>query len=278
MGEDVQAFVIGQPIAHSRSPLIHRHWLKLAGVQGDYTAIDVASEGLGSFLTRVRGGEFVGGNVTIPHKEEVFKRVAAADTAATAIGAVNTLWTEAGKLIGGNTDAYGFAANLDARASEWRDATTALIIGAGGASRAVVKALRDAKIGKIMVANRTAERAGELALAFPGVKPVAFDQIEAVLGHADLLINTTSLGMGGYPRFELGLDALSDQTIVADIVYTPLVTPLLAKAGARGLKTVDGLGMLLHQAVPGFERWFGIRPKVTPELRQLIEADLGKKR
>lgn len=278
MADMTRAFVIGHPIAHSRSPMIHGHWLAAHGIAGDYRAIDVAPADLSAFLNRVRRGEFAGGNVTIPHKEAVFEAVARRDAAAGAIGAVNTLWLEKGELVGGNTDAYGFAANLDANAPEWRQTETALVLGAGGAARAVLHALREAGIGKITVANRSAARAGELALAFPGVKPAGLDQASALLARTDLLVNTTSLGMKGQPSLDLDLDALPDHAIVTDIVYAPLITPLLARAAARGLKTVDGLGMLLHQAVPGFERWFGVRPAVTPDLRALIVADLEAKR
>lgn len=278
MADAAHAFVIGHPIAHSRSPMIHGHWLAAHGLAGDYRAIDVAPADLSEFLQRVRRGEFAGGNVTIPHKETVFEAVSRRDAAAGAIGAVNTVWVEEGELVGGNTDAYGFAASLDAGAPQWRQAETALVLGAGGAARAVLHALREAGIGKVTVANRSAARAGELALAFPGVKPAGLDQTPALLAKTDLLINTTSLGMKGQPPLDLDLGVLPDHAIVTDIVYAPLVTPLLERAGARGLTTVDGLGMLLHQAVPGFERWFGVRPAVTPDLHALIVADLEAKR
>lgn len=278
MADAAHAFVIGHPIAHSRSPMIHGHWLAAHGLAGDYRAIDVAPADLPAFLQRVRRGEFAGGNVTIPHKEAVFEAVSRRDAAAGAIGAVNTVWVEEGELVGGNTDAYGFAASLDADAPEWRQAETALVLGAGGAARAVLHALREARIAKVTVANRSAARAGELALAFPGVRPAGLDQAQALLASTDLLINTTSLGMKGQPPLDLELDVLPDHAIVTDIVYAPLVTPLLARARARGLMTVDGLGMLLHQAVPGFERWFGVRPAVTPDLHALIVADLEAKR
>lgn len=278
MADTYRAFVIGHPIAHSRSPMIHGHWLKKHGINGAYDAIDVAPGDLEAFLDRLRAGEFVGGNVTIPHKEAIRQLVVRRDEAAEAIGAVNTLWLEDGEIVGGNTDAYGFAANLDANARGWRDADSALVLGAGGAARAVLHALRSAGIGKITVANRTAARAGDLALAFPGVKPAGFDKTRSLLARTDLLVNTTSLGMKGQPPLDLDLEALPGDAIVTDIVYAPLETPLLKKACHRGLATVDGLGMLLHQAVPGFERWFGVRPEVTGELRDLIVADLEAKR
>lgn len=278
MAETSRAFVIGHPIAHSRSPMIHRHWLGQHGIDGTYDAIDVAPDGLALFLERVRSGELVGGNVTIPHKERVFEAVDRRDDAAEAIGAVNTLWMEASELVGGNTDAYGFAANLDAGAPQWRDAGSALVLGAGGAARAVLHAFRSAGISKITVLNRTQARAGELALAFPGVEAAGLDAAQSLLPGTDLLVNTTSLGMKGQPPLDLDLDALPGGAIVTDIVYAPLETPLLKQANARGLKTVDGLGMLLHQAVPGFERWFGVRPEVSSDLRALVVADLEAKR
>ena len=278
MAERRQAFVIGHPIAHSRSPMIHGHWLKQHGIDGSYDAIDVNPTGLDAFLERLSSGEFVGGNVTIPHKEEVWRRVARRDEAAGAIGAVNTLWMEKDELVGGNTDAYGFAANLDAGAPRWRGAGSALVLGAGGAARAALHALRSARIGKITVANRTAERAGELALAFPGVKPAGLAAAQSLLSRTDILVNTTSLGMKGQPPLDLDLEVLGDDAIVTDIVYAPLETPLLKRARDRGLANVDGLGMLLHQAVPGFERWFGVRPEVSPDLRALVVADIEGKR
>ncbi len=274
MDEPKQAFVVGHPIAHSRSPMIHGYWLNKYGIEGSYEAVDVEPSNLAVFLDHMKSGEFVGGNVTIPHKESAFDAVARRDSAAEAIGAVNTLWMEAGELVGGNTDAYGFAASLDAGAAQWRGAGSALVLGAGGAARAILHALREAGIGKIIVANRNADRAGELALAFPGVKPAALDAAQSLLARTDILINTTSLGMNGQPPLNLDLEALGDDAIVTDIVYAPLETPLLKRAKKRGLASVDGLGMLLHQAVPGFERWFGVRPDVSPQLRALIVADI----
>lgn len=258
--------------------MIHGFWLNRHGIEGSYEAIDVEPANLAVFLDRMKSGEFVGGNVTIPHKESAFEAAVRRDGAAEAIGAVNTLWMEAGELVGGNTDAYGFAASLDAGAPLWRDAGSALVLGAGGAARAILHALRDAGIAKITVANRSADRAGELALAFPGVKPAALDTAQSLLARADILINTTSLGMKGQPPLDLDLETLGDDAIVTDIVYAPLETPLLKRAKERGLASVDGLGMLLHQAVPGFERWFGVRPDVSPEIRALIVADIEGRR
>ncbi|OQM73983.1 shikimate dehydrogenase [Manganibacter manganicus] len=274
-----RAFVIGHPIAHSRSPMIHGHWLKTLGLDGSYRAIDVAPQDLGAFLSSLAECGFAGGNVTIPHKEAAFAAVGRCDEAAEAIGAINTLWFEDGILCGGNTDAYGFAANLDARAPGWAANGPAVVLGAGGAARAVVHALKARGVADIRIANRTLARAESLAARFgAGISAHASGALADLLGDAGLLVNTTSLGMQGK---EGGGDLPADpallpaHALVTDIVYVPLETPLLAAARRRGLKTVDGLGMLLHQAVPGFERWFGHRPQVTAELRALIVADLG---
>ncbi len=273
MAEGPRAFVVGHPIAHSRSPLIHGHWLRTHGLAGSYERIDVAPADFSAFLTGLESAGLAGGNVTIPHKESAFALVERRDAAAEAIGAVNTVWLEAGRLCGANTDAYGFAANLDVGAPGWRDADAALVLGAGGAARAIVHALRQAGIARIVIANRARSRAEALADGF-GVESVAWDAIGGELVRSDLVVNTTSLGMAGKGVLDLDLDELRSTSIVTDIVYVPLETPLLAAARARGLRTVDGLGMLLHQAVPGFERWFGVRPQVDAALRAIILADL----
>ncbi|MGI6855616.1 shikimate dehydrogenase [Mesorhizobium sp. 1B3] len=274
-----RAFVCGHPIAHSRSPIIHSYWLDRYGIAGSYTAIDVAPERFADFLAGLGEAGLAGGNVTIPHKQAAFAAVSRRDAAADAIGAVNTVWFEDGILHGGNTDAYGFAANLDERAPGWVQSRSAVVVGAGGAARAVVHALIDRGVGDIRLANRTAGRAVELAARFSGrISAHATEALPEICADADLLINTTSLGMAG----DMGLPAdpawLPDHAIVNDLVYVPLETPLLAAAAARGLKAVDGLGMLLHQAVPGFELWFGRRPEVSPALRDRIVADLDRKK
>ena len=271
-----KAFVIGHPIAHSRSPLIHGQWLKEHAIDGSYDAIDVAPADLPAFFERLRRGEFAGGNVTIPHKEAVFALCDSVDPLATTIGAVNTLVVRDGKVHGTNTDYLGFLGNLDANAPGWSDGPNdALIIGAGGAARAVLVALRRRDGGKVHVLNRTLEKAQALVDEIDGpFEAHGFDAFPALARHIGLVVNTTSIGMHG-SRFDwLDLGLLAETTLVTDIVYTPLVTPLLADAEAHGLKTVDGLGMLLHQAVPGFEAWFGTRPSVTPALRALVQATL----
>lgn len=271
-----KAFVIGHPIAHSRSPLIHGTWLAEHGIDGRYDAIDVAPGALSGFFERLRSGEFAGGNVTIPHKEAVFALCDSVDPLATTIGAVNTLVVERGKVHGTNTDYLGFLGNLDAGAPGWSDGLeTAIVLGAGGASRAVLVALQSRGIGSIILLNRTRATADRLAAELPGNISVAeLDAFNNIAPAAGLVVNTTSIGMHG-SRFDgMNLRLLRPDALVTDIVYVPLETPLLADARALGLRTVDGLGMLLHQAVPGFEAWFGIRPSVNAALRARIEATL----
>lgn len=271
-----RAFVCGHPIAHSRSPKVHGYWLKRYGIAGSYDAIDVAPDGFPAFLAQLRAEGLAGSNVTIPHKENAFRLVERRDEAAEEIGAVNTLWFEDGKLWGSNTDSYGFAANLDQRAPGWDRTKIALVLGAGGASRAIVHALKARGFDDIRLLNRTVERAEELARVFgPKTSAHPFAAANALAGDAGLVVNTTSLGMhGADDALPIDVDRLPDAALVTDIVYVPLETPLLADAKALGLATVDGLGMLLHQAVPGFEAWFGVRPEVTAELREKIEATL----
>ncbi|TIO30135.1 MAG: shikimate dehydrogenase [Mesorhizobium sp.] len=270
-----RAFVTGHPIAHSRSPKIHRYWLEEYGIDGSYQAIDVRPEDFAAFLKSLGENGYRGGNVTIPHKEAAFALVERRDEAAEAIGAVNTLWLEDGVLWGGNTDALGFAGNLDEHAPGWAANGPAVVLGAGGASRAVIHALKDRGLNDIRIVNRTLARAEELADRFgAGVSAHGAGAVGELLSDAGLLINTTALGMHGNETLAADPAGLPGHAIVTDIVYVPLETPLLAAARARGLKTVDGLGMLLHQAVPGFERWFGKRPEVTPRLRRMIVADI----
>jgi len=270
------ACLIGWPAAHSRSPLIHHYWLRTLGIAGGYVIEAVPPDDLRDFVLRLSLRGFVGANVTIPHKEGVLE-LSTPDARAKAVGAANTLWFEDGELHATNTDVEGFINNLDASAPGWDAAEEALVLGAGGSARAVVFGLRERGIKRIHLANRTIARAETLAKEFgPNVQPVTWDGINDVLPRAKLLVNTTSLGMHGQPSLDVDVARLPEGTVVADLVYVPLVTPLLAAAKARGLKTADGLGMLLHQAVRGFELWFGRRPEVTAELRALVEADLTK--
>jgi shikimate dehydrogenase len=276
-----KAFIVGHPVKHSRSPLIHGHWLERYGLEGSYERIDVAPVNFADFLGSFGRNGFAGGNVTIPHKEAAFAGVERRTLRAERLGAVNTLWFENGVLWGDNTDVIGFMAHLDGSlGTGWeRDVDTALIIGAGGAARAVAAGLQDRPLKRILVANRTPSKARELVSGLKDGGPaaleaVAWEELGPALGRARLIVNTTSLGMAGQPPLLLDLDGAPADAVVADIVYVPLKTPLLAAAEARSLRTVDGLGMLLHQAAPGFARWFGVAPEVTPELRALIVADI----
>jgi shikimate dehydrogenase len=270
------ACLIGWPAAHSRSPLIHHYWLRNWGLEGGYNIEAVPPEGFAEFVLHLSTHGFVGANVTIPHKERALA-LSVPDARARAVGAANTLWYEGGELRSTNTDIEGFINNLDASAPGWDAATDALVLGAGGSARAVVFGLLERGIKRVYLANRTVERARALADQFgAAVQPVAWQTIGDLMPRAGLLANTTSLGMHGQPALEVEVGLLPSQAVVADLVYVPLQTPLLAAAQARGLKTADGLGMLLHQAVRGFELWFGQRPEVTSELRALVEADLTK--
>jgi len=278
-----KAFVVGHPIAHSRSPLIHNHWIAQYGLNGSYEKLDVARDDFAAFLAHFHEDGFVGGNVTIPHKEAAFAGAVQATQRARRLGAVNTLWREGGILWGDNTDITGYLDNLDSRCGpDWAArAGSAIVLGAGGAARAVVAGLIERGLSPIRLVNRTRGRAEALAELFAGYlsdeNPLSvhgFDAIPELLPQAGLIVNTTSLGMKGQPPVPLDLTHCRNDTIVSDIVYVPLETPFLAMARARGLACVDGLGMLLHQAVPGFERWFGVRPEVTPALRALVETDI----
>jgi shikimate dehydrogenase len=270
------ACLIGWPAAHSRSPLIHHHWLRKLGIAGGYTIEAVPPEEFAEFVLHLSHHGFVGANVTIPHKERALT-LAVPDARATAVGAANTLWYEDGQLRATNTDVEGFVDNLDAAAPGWDRAEEALVLGAGGSARAVVFGLVERGIKRIHLANRSGDRAQALAAQFGSrVAPVAWDMIADRLARARLLVNTTSLGMSGQGELDIDVGRLPPDAVVSDLVYVPLETPLLATAEARGLKTADGLGMLLYQAVRGFELWFGQRPDVTAELRALVEADLAR--
>lgn len=271
------AGVMGWPIAHSRSPLIHGHWLERYGVDGAYIPFAVQPENGADALRALPKLGFAGTNVTLPHKQTAFDTVDVRDAAAEAIGAVNTVIVqEDGSLAGSNTDAPGLFAHLTAEAPDWRAADApAAVLGAGGSTRAALFALLEAGAPEIRLSNRTRAKADALADAF-GDKVTVVDWSERsdMLAGAGLLVNTTSLGMTGQPPLEIALDDMPAAAVVYDIVYVPLETPLLAAARARGLKGVDGLGMLLHQAAPGFAAWFGVEPAVDAELRNTILADL----
>jgi shikimate dehydrogenase len=277
------ACLIGWPAAHSRSPLIHHYWLRALDIAGGYSIESVPPEGFAEFVLNLSTHGYVGANITIPHKERALL-LTAPDERARAVGAANTLWYDGDTLRSTNTDIEGFISNLDACAPGWNGATDALVLGAGGSSRAVVFGLIERGIKQVHLANRSAGRAQALADEFDvkahefdvDISPIAWADIDRILPRAGLLVNTTSLGMAGQPELEIDVGLLPMSATVADLVYVPLLTPLLTAARARQLKTADGLGMLLYQAVRGFELWFGQRPEVTPELYAHVAADLTK--
>ncbi len=273
-----KACVIGWPIQHSRSPVIHRHWLGLYGIDGAYDKVAVAPADLEVFIKSLRMNGFSGCNVTVPHKEQVLDLVDDASAAARAIGAANTLWFEDERLRATNTDAFGYMAYLQAVVPAWdKTSRSALVLGAGGAARAIIFGLLEAGVERVVVANRTLDRADALAAAFGAkVRVCAWERTADVGRDVSLVVNTTTLGMDGAGSLDFDMAVLRHDCIVSDIVYVPLDTPFLLAAKARGLRTVDGLGMLLHQAIPGFELWFGVRPVVTPELMSLVVRDLER--
>ena len=269
------ACVIGWPAGHSRSPLIHNYWIKRHGLTAEYRREAVPPEKLSEFIASWGERGYVGANVTLPHKEAALG-LSRPDERAEAVGAANTLWLDGSVLRSTNTDVEGFTENLDAAAPRW-DAglASAIVLGAGGAARAVVFALLDRGAERVYVANRTFEKAEAFRARFgERVSPLRWGDVNGIAAGAGLVVNATSLGMGGQPALDIDVSRLPPSAVVADIVYAPLETPLLAAARQRGMRTADGLGMLLHQAVRGFSLWFGVRPQVTEELRALVEADL----
>jgi shikimate dehydrogenase len=269
------ACVIGWPVEHSRSPLIHEYWIRQFGLQATYRREAVPPERFADFVTHLAEHGYVGANVTVPHKETALA-LSEPDALAQAVGAANTLWLDDGVLRASNTDVEGFVASLDAGVAGWAQIVeSAVVLGAGGAARAIVFGLIERGVGRIHVVNRSLDRATAMQRRFGDrVVPSRWERRNELLAGAGLLVNTTTLGMAGQPRLEIDLAPLAAAAIVADIVYAPLVTPLLAAAGARGLRTVDGLGMLLHQAAGAFAQFFGLRPQVSQGLRTLVEADL----
>jgi shikimate dehydrogenase len=270
------ACIIGWPAGHSRSPIIHNYWIRQHGIAGEYRKEAVPPEEFAGFLAGMPARGYVGANVTIPHKEAALK-LSTPDARANAVGAANTLYRDGATLRSTNTDVEGFLGNLDAAAPGWdRDLQHAIVLGAGGSARAVVFGLIERGARRIHLVNRTLERAQALRARFgAAVAPAPWDELPALLGDTRLLVNCTSLGMARQPPLAIDVGLLPAGAVVADLVYVPLVTPLLAAARARGLATADGLGMLLHQAVRGFSLWFGVKPTVTPDLRALVEADLA---
>ena len=271
-----RACVVGWPIGHSRSPLIHGYWLRRHGIEGDYVRLPVKPEDAPAFFADLGARGFVGCNVTVPHKEAAFRAASRPDAAATSVGVANTLWLEDGVLCASNTDIYGFISNLDDQTPGWdKIGQPVAVLGAGGAARGIIRGLLDRGIQHIRLANRSRERAEALAASLGGsISVFDWESRDNMLISCGLLVNTTMLGMAGQPPLYVDIAGLSCPSVVCDIVYSPLETDLLRRARGMGMHVADGLGMLLHQAVPGFEKWFGIRPEVTPELRALIIADL----
>lgn len=277
-----RAFVAGWPITHSRSPLIHRHWLAELNIAGYYDPVALEPDDALDFFCSLAepASPFVGGNVTLPHKQTAFRACDQLTDDARKLGAVNTLWVEDGALHGDNTDGAGFVANLDQQAPGWDHGSGSdpvVVLGAGGAARAILVALFNRGLTEITLINRTKSRAldvkADLGL---DLNIVSWDQRHAALAGAKLLVNTTSLGMQGSPTLDIDLSGLAKEAIVTDLIYAPLHTALLVQAKEKGLRAVDGLGMLLHQAVPGFTRWFKTRPHVTDDLRAKIIGDLER--
>jgi len=270
--------VIAWPAGHSRSPLIHNYWINQHKLDAEYRREAVPLDKFAAFVGNLRSNGYIGANITVPHKEAALA-LSEPDDRARAVGAANTLWYDDDTLRSTNTDVEGFLANLDVAAPGWdRGLESAVVLGAGGGARAVVFALLQREVGRVYVINRTRDRAQALKKKFGArVHLAGWNETTGLLGGAGILVNTTTLGMVGQPPLEINLRCPAS-LVVADLVYAPLETGLLASARARGLRTADGLGMLLHQAVRGFQLWFGVRPEVTPELRALVEADLLKKK
>ncbi len=269
------AGVLGNPVAHSRSPRLHRHWLRKYGISGDYVPLHVETDNLEQVLRTLPKMGFVGCNITIPHKVAALHLADKITDRATLIGAANTLiFRKDGTIHADNTDGYGFVANLRAGAPGWRpDAGPAVVLGAGGAARAVIASLLEVGVREVLLTNRTRPKSDALQSEF-GTRVHVIDWVQAgnLMEEAATVVNTTSLGMTGAAEFRVPLDGLRPGTVVTDLVYSPLRTRLLIEAEAAGCVTVDGLGMLIHQAVPAFERWFGVRPEVDDDTRAAVLA------
>ena len=278
----IRTGVMGWPVAHSRSPLLHGYWLKQHAISGEYTALAVPPGDFTKTFSQLPEQGFSGVNITVPHKQAALEAITLAGGAVTEmarhIGAVNAVVFHAnGPVEGDNTDAFGFMENLREKAPQWKGDNPVAVLGAGGAARAVCAGLAGAGVKEIRIVNRTEEKAQNLARMFgPSIIPVSWEDRETSLADVSLLVNGTPLGMAGSPLLDLALARLPAAAVVYDIVYAPLETPLLGAAKARGNPVVDGLGMLIHQARPTFEAWFGVLPEATSELREMLEADLRK--
>lgn len=273
----IRACVIGWPIEHSRSPLIHSHWLNEYGIDGSYTKVAVSPDDAVEFLKNLRANGYAGCNVTVPLKELAYSAAEERRDSAVAVKAANTIWLQGEKICAANTDTYGFMRHLETSAPGWNEKRGPVaILGAGGAARAIAYGFQQAGVGEIVIFNRTRQRAEVLVgeLGHP-LRTADWSERSRCADWASVIVNTTTIGMKDEGELGLDFSAANKDCVIADIVYVPLETGLLKDARAHGLRTVDGLGMLLHQAVPGFERWFGVRPEVTAELRQVILDDLG---
>lgn len=268
--------VIGWPVAHSRSPLIHNYWLKKYGLPGTYERREVSPDQLDTFLQNLEANGYVGCNVTIPHKEVALRTIKNIDDLVRRIGSLNTIYMQDGHMRATSTDGDGFYQNLLASVPGLSlSGKRAIVLGAGGSAKAIIERLLRTGMAEILVLNRTLERIDELKAVFgPTIKSLSQDHFVTESITASLLVNTTSQGMQGQPPLHIDIRQLPAHAVVSDLVYVPLKTELLKAAAARGLRNVGGLGMLLHQAVNGFEKWFGIRPEVTPELFQLVARDV----
>ena len=267
------AAVLGHPIHHSKSPKLHNYWLSLFDIDGYYIPLDIDPRNFENSIRALSGLGFVGANVTIPYKEKVLKIADKISDRAAIIGAANTLtFLQDGTIYADNTDGYGFLQNIKCKYNDWSAGEgTSVVFGAGGASRAILGALIEDGANEVILANRTRSRADQLRSDFGAkIKVVDWMKVQNYLSNASTVINATSLGMDGKAELPIPLQGLKKNTLVTDIVYTPLNTPLLENAAKRGCRTVDGLGMLIHQAIPGFERWFGVKPDVSEKLRELL--------
>ena len=267
------AAVLGHPINHSKSPKLHNYWLSLFNIDGYYIPLDIDPRNFENSIRALSGLGFVGANVTIPYKEKVLKIADKISDRAAIIGAANTLtFLQDGTIYADNTDGYGFLQNIKCKYNDWSAGEgTSVVFGAGGASRAILGALIEDGANEVILANRTRSRADQLRSDFGAkIKVVDWMKVQNYLSDASTVINATSLGMDGKAELPIPLQGLKKNTLVTDIVYTPLKTPLLENAAKRGCRTVDGLGMLIHQAIPGFERWFGVKPDVSEKLRELL--------
>ncbi|MAJ21257.1 MAG: shikimate dehydrogenase [Paracoccaceae bacterium] len=267
------AAVLGHPINHSKSPKLHNYWLSLFNIGGYYIPLDIDPRNFENSIRALIDLGFVGANVTIPYKEKVLKIADKISDRAAIIGAANTLtFLQDGRIYADNTDGYGFLQNIKCKYNDWSAGEgTSVVFGAGGASRAILGALIEDGANEVILANRTRSRADQLRSDFGAkIKVVDWTKVQNYLSDASTVINATSLGMDGKEELPISLQGLRKNTLVTDIVYTPLNTPLLENAAKRGCRTVDGLGMLIHQAIPGFERWFGVKPDVSENLRELL--------